>query len=512
MLTMASAECIRDLFFHEGMSVRGIARKTGVDRKTIRKYLEKDDWNQEVKIAVTKASRLDPYKPTIDDWLENNRRTRKKQRHTARRVFTRLVEQAGPDGFPCSYRTVAAYGAEKKLLLYGGRRKEVRLPLDHPPGEAQVDFGEAEYVEAGARCLGAFVNTAFPFSNAGFQQLFGGENAECLEEGLKAVFAHIGGVPPRIVFDNASSMVVRILKDGERILTDSFIRFKEHYGFEAVFCNRGAGHEKGSVEAKVGYHRRNMLVPVPEFEDIRAFNRQLLARCDADQKREHYLKEESIEALFEADRQALLPLPAVPFEVCRYESARTDAYGKFTLERGRHSYSSTPRTANSHVKVKLSAHEVVVLDDSLRELVRHRRLYGERRQERMDWIPYLSQLARSPGALKYTGVYRMLPDPVQQWLDRCERAERGRALKLLAELTGEAGFEAACEAFRWAAEHQAHDIDSVMALHARLTRQLPELAPLSLSPAVPRLNPLSPDAASYDRLFLPAGTSKGGGS
>jgi hypothetical protein len=253
-----------------------------------------------------------------------------------------------------------------------------------------------------------------------------------------------------------------------------------------------------------------MLVPVPEFEDIRAFNQELLARCDADRKRDHYRKEVPIGELFEADRQALLPLPAVPFEVCRYESVRTDAYGKFTLERGRHSYSSTPRTANRHVTVKLTAHEVVVLDESLREIVCHRRLYGERRQERMDWIPYLTQLARSPGALKYTGIYRLLPDPVQQWLDHCERADRGRALKLLAELTGEAGFGAACEAFRWAAEHQAHDIDSVMALHARLTRQLPELGLLSLSPAVPRLNPLPVDAGAYDRLFLPAGSANGG--
>ena len=199
----------------------------------------------------------------------------------------------------------------------------------------------------------------------------------------------------------------------------------------------------------------------------------------------HYRKEAPIGELFETDRQALLPLPAVAFEVCRYESVRTDGYGKFSLERGRHSYSSAPRYANRHVTVKLTAHEVVVLDESLREIIRHRRLFGERRQERMDWIPYLTQLARSPGALKYTGVYRMLPDPVQSWLDRCERADRGRALKLLAELTGEAGFEAACEAFRFACEHQAHDIDSVMALHARLTRQLPEVGPLPLSPAIP---------------------------
>ena len=97
---MADAESIRELFFLKGMSISAIAEKTGHDRKTIRKYLRKDDWNREVSAAVSKASKLDPYKPLIDEWLEADRRTRKKQRHTARRVFSRLVEQAGRTRFP----------------------------------------------------------------------------------------------------------------------------------------------------------------------------------------------------------------------------------------------------------------------------------------------------------------------------------------------------------------------------------------------------------------------------
>jgi len=193
---MANAECIRDLFFHKGMSISGIAQKTGFDRKTIRKYLYQDDWNQEAQVAVSKASKLDPYKPLIDEWLETDRRTRKKQRHTARRVFNRLVEQVGKEAFPCCYRSVASYVVEKKRQLYGGQ-KQARLPLEHPPGEAQGDFGQAEFVQNGARYVGAFANLAFPCSNAGFQQLFQGENGECLQEGLKAIFEYIGGVPPK---------------------------------------------------------------------------------------------------------------------------------------------------------------------------------------------------------------------------------------------------------------------------------------------------------------------------
>ena len=78
----------------------------------------------------------------------------------------------------------------------------------------------------------------------------------------------------------------------------------EHYRFKAVFCNVDAGHEKGNVENKVGYHRRNMLVPVPRFEDISEFNKELLIRCEEDAKRQHYRKNGTIEELYRDDKRS----------------------------------------------------------------------------------------------------------------------------------------------------------------------------------------------------------------
>jgi len=122
------------------------------------------------------------------------------------------------------------------------------------------------------------------------------------------IFAHIGGVPTRLWFDNLSPAVKTIFKADGRELTDAFLRFKNHYGFATAFCNPSRGHEKGSVETKVGYHRRNMLVPVPEVDDLEAFNRRLLEECDQDMVRPHYLKKRLHRDLFEEDLRALLPL------------------------------------------------------------------------------------------------------------------------------------------------------------------------------------------------------------
>lgn len=462
---MARIHDIRNAFFNEGDSISEIAKDYAIDRKTVRKYIERDDWSGEEK--APRASRegvLSAFKPIIEEWLTDDRRRRRKQRHTAKRVYQRLVCEHGYGG---SYRTVAGYVKQLKRKL--GKDTEPALPLVHRPGEAQVDFGEADYIEHGSLIHGSYLSLSFPASNAGFVQLVPGQNSECLFEALIAIFACIGGVPVRLWFDNATAVVAKILKGGERELTDRFRRFQEHFGFSVSFCNPAAGNEKGNVENKVGYHRRNLLVPVPEFDQLEAFNAELLLRCEEDNYRDHYRKEQLISELFEADRAAMLDLPRISFDPARYESHLADAYGMIALEGGRHRYSSSPRYATQRVQTQITAQWVIILDESRRALVRHRRFYGKAKQESMDWLPYLTQLSRRPGALKYTAVYSMMSEPLQRWIDARPRAELGSALALLAELTKRSDFVSACAAVEESLSRGITDTDSLVALHRRLS-------------------------------------------
>jgi len=465
---MASIQSIRDEFFRKGKSISEIAREQKVDRKTVRKFIQREDWNQRQTENVEHRSILDPFKVVIDTWLEEDRVRRRKQRHTAKRVYDRLCEEYGEHGFGCSYRTVANYVAVRRKELY--REVHAALPLEHRYGEAQVDFGEADFIENGRLVHGSYLVVSFPKSNAGFLQLFKGQNLECLLTGLIAVFTHIGGVPRVLWFDNASMVVTRVLKNGERRLTERFMRFQEHYCFEPTFCNPAAGNEKGNVENKVGYHRRNLLVPVPEFASIEAYNEQLLLRCEEDHQREHYRSGILIAVLFEQDKQSLRELPKIPYDPCRYESVRTDAYGKFSLGKTVHRYSSSPKLASSLIRVRVSAHTVTVLDESLREVVTHRRLYGPARQEAMNWLPYLHQLSRRPAALKYSGVYAMMPELLQEWISAQPRDKVGSALSLIAELTERTDFSTACSAVADSVRQGVTDPDSLVALHDRMTR------------------------------------------
>ncbi len=498
---MAKVHDIRKAFFEEGLSISRIAKEQGIDRKTVRKYVEQEDWNEQAQVRRRdRPGILEPFKPTIDAWLEQDRRRRRKQRHTAKRVYDRLVEEKGFSG---SYRTVATYVGQRKRET--GRDSQPALPLVHRPGEAQVDFGAADYELQGTLVHGFFLSVSFPYSNAGFLQLVPGENAECLFEALMAIFGCIGGIPVRLWFDNASTLVRQILGGGQRRLTDRLRRFQEHFGFAVAFCNPAAGHEKGSVENKVGYHRRNFLVPVPCFDDLEAFNAELLRRCAQDHQREHYRKERLIGELFAEDQAVLLPLPRIPFDPARYESHLADAYSMIALEGGRHRYSTSPRYAGERVKAKITAQWVVVLDESLRPVVTHRRLYGSSRQESMDWLPYLTQLSRRPGALKYTAVYTMMPEPLQRWLEAQPRQQVGKALGLLAALSGESGFAAACTAVSESILCGITDPDSLVALHDRLTRHAPLCEPLPAQSHPIQAPQVIFDPARYDAMLTGGG-------
>ena len=174
-----------------------------------------------------------------------------------------------------------------------------------------------------------------------------------------------------ILHNRYPCLVSKILRDGDRKITERFRLFSEHYRFRPVFMNPESGNEKSNVENKVGYLRRNELVPVPRFLNLPDFNRELLTACDRDMTREHYDKDTMISTLFEAYRKALIPLPSVPFDTALYSSARTDKYGKCTLNKGKHRYSVSSAFCEDTVQFRITSATVTVMDSDLYGITIH---------------------------------------------------------------------------------------------------------------------------------------------
>ena len=509
MTTMDQIHRIRMLYYEQDKTLKDITDIMNLDWRTVRKYVDMDNFNPDPPTPEKEeqhTSKLNTFKPLIDTWLTEDLKAPRKQRHTAKRIHKRLQKEA--TGYDCSYRLLATYVSQRKKELRL-KKSEGFLPLIHFPGEAQADFGTADFYENGKLHHEAkYLVLSFPCSNGGYLQLNYGENMECLLEGLTAMFEYMGGVPTEIWFDNTTTIVTEIIKGGGREVTERFQRFSEHYRFKPVFMNPDSGHEKGNVEAKVRYLRRNELVPVPRFTSLADKNVELLSACDQDMEREHYDDDQDryISELFQADKAALLPLPSVPFNTSLYTTARTDKYGKFTLDKGKHRYSVSPGFSEDTVRLQLTSSEVIVMDSNLHEIVRHKRLYGDE-AERMDWIPYLKYIARKPRSLKNSGIYGMMPQSMQIYLDGCESSERGKILKVLAELTECSGFSSAVNTVDEAVRLQATDPDSLQNLYRRIYDDVPVLPPLTLQDGIPKQDviPFHSDLEELDVVL-----SKGG--
>ena len=137
MLKMSQINHIKDLS-NCGYRISEISEKTGSDPKTIRKYLAQEDFSPVPPAIQEKPSKLDPFKPVIQEWLDEDKKHWRKQHHTAQRVFDRLVEEHGYTG---SYSVVQRY--MKKCRIRQTEKANLELVWD--PGPAQVDFGEADF-------------------------------------------------------------------------------------------------------------------------------------------------------------------------------------------------------------------------------------------------------------------------------------------------------------------------------------------------------------------------------
>ena len=378
---------VRRSVYVEGLSERAAARRFGLARETVRKMLRYRLPPGYRRAQPIRRPKPDAFTGIIDQILREEQSRPKKQRHTAKRIGERLRAEYG---FTGGDTIVKAYVREQRL---GGQ--EMFVPLAHPPGDAQADFGEALVVIDGVECKAHYLVVDLPHSDDGFVQAFPAETTEAFCDGHNAAFRYFGGVPRRIVYDNTKLAVARILGDGTRQRTQVFSELQSHYLFDDRFGRPGKGNDKGKVEGLVGYARRNFFVPIPRFDSWDALNADLECQCRARRGRRLRRHTETIGERFARDREALLPLPPVPYDAC---DTRTTRVTSLSLVRYRRNDYSVP-TAYGHreVLVKGYVDDVVIVCGSA-EIARHRRSY-DREVLIFDPRHYLALLERKTGAL-----------------------------------------------------------------------------------------------------------------
>jgi transposase len=437
MIDMSQVRSIKTMH-NNGESISSIAKALGISEPTVRKYLKQEDFNAQLPIRYSRPSKLDPYKETINEWYEHDKASWHKQRHTAQRVYDRLVSEMSYNG---SYSLVQRYVKNLKEQS----RQRGYLDLVWEPGEMQVDFGQADIILSGTLHRMHYLVATFPYSNVGLAQFFFGENAECVCEGLANIFTFVGGVPQRCVFDNATGIGRRVMNGVK--LTELFARFELHYGFESSFCNVNSGHEKGNVENKVGTLRRNMFVPIPQITDIHEYNANLLSECMGKAQTVHYRKGERVIELFKSDIAALRPLPTKPFSCVRYERYKADKQGNVVVG-GKHRYSTAPMFCGKEVILGFRAFDVDIHDEAGALIASHRRLYSGGPDESVDPAASLRLLVTRPGGWKNSLIRSSMPQSLRGHMDSAEPDMLKAYLSTIANAVADTDYNTAIEAAR----------------------------------------------------------------
>jgi transposase len=383
-----------------GMSGRAIERKHRVSRRTVAKALA-SAWPEPRRELPRRSSRLDPFTGAIDQMLRADLDAPRKQRHTATRIFTRLVGEFGATDI--SYQTVKKYVARRRPQIWAeaGRGPEKAfVPQSHQPGaEAEVDFGEVAVRLAGKMVTCYLFSLRLSYSGKAVHRVSATGGQEAFLEGHVHAFAVLGGVPfGKVRYDNLKAAVATVLGlSRSRTEVPRWTAFRSHFGLEAFYCRPGreGAHEKGGVEGDIGWFRRNYLVPVPEAGSLAELNARISEWDAAADARRIGGRPRTVAEYFAAGRPLLRPVPGEPFETALTLVVRVDRYSQVMVRTNR--YSVPARLIGRRVRVVLNASDLVVFDGRA-EVARHERLPGKS-GSRLDLDHYLEVLIRKPGAL-----------------------------------------------------------------------------------------------------------------
>ena len=481
---------VRHAYFRRGMSKRAIARHFGISRDSVDKMIVYSVPPGYRRTAPVKRPKLDGFTEIIDQWLREDQGRNRKQRHTAKRVLERLRDE---HGFTGGYTIIKDYVREHQR-----RSREMFVPLDHRPGHAQADFGEALVVIGGVEQKAHFFAFDLPHSDSCYVRAYPAATAEAWMDGHVHAFAFFGRVPLSVLYDNDRCLVARILPDGTRKRARLFSELLSHYVIQDRYGRPGKGNDKGSVEGVVGWARRNFMVPLPRFATWDDFNAWLEEQCrrrHADILRGHH---ETIGQRLQRDLDAMSDLPPAPFEACDQATGRVSSQA---LVRYKTNDYSVP-VAYGHRDVWIRAYvDQVVIGCGGDVIARHPRCY-DREDMVFDPVHYLPLLEQKIGALDQAAPladwdlpaeFHTLRRLMEARLLKAGRREYVQVLRLLETFDlGDLHM-----AVKTALKMGAVGFDAIKHLVLCQVEKRPPKLDLDVYPYLPRANVGATSAASY---------------
>jgi len=414
MLKVDQYDYIRTAHRVYGKRIKQIARETGHSKNTIKKIL-RGQYSGYTPRQHQPHQVLGPYLGIIEKWLEQDKDSPKKQRHTAVRIFHRLQQE---HDFTGSEVTVRRYVRDARMRLGIGKNTGAFIPCDPQLGqEAEVDWGSCVAVIGGEQTALKFFCMRSKGSGKHFVQCFPCERQQAFFEGHIQGFQFFGGVFPVLIYDNLTAAVQKVFRGKDRRLQENFLKFKGYYSFTPRFCNPGQGHEKGGVEGLVGYARRNYMVPIPAADSLEQLNERLLSQCLNFGEHRMAGRENSVDELYEQEKHFLLPLADVPFSNIDSWSGKADKFSIAHVDKNRY---SIPTAYAGRIVSAVIYLDRVELYCGGQKIALHRRQFGNNKWQ-LDPMHYLELIQQRPQSFDSAR-------PIRQW-----RADWPKCLEVLLE-------------------------------------------------------------------------------
>jgi len=409
VITMEMMGKIRRMYFRDKLSLHEIAKRTGLSRNTIRRWVRDPQEAAPPKYRRDKVpGKLSVFHAALEQALKVDAHRNKQNRRTAKALFAQIKAE----GYVGGYSQLTAFirdwrGREGKAL-------HAFVPLKFELGEAfQFDWSEEGLVVGGIYRRMQVSHLKLCASRAFWLVAYPSQGHEMLFDAHTRSFIALGGIPRRGIYDNMKTAVDKVKKGKGRVVNARFAVMCAHYLFDPDFCNVASGWEKGVVEKNVQDSRRRIWLDAQKqkFSSFTELNVWLGERCRSLWNELHHpeYKELSVAEMLEQERAEMMPMP-MPFDGYVEKAVRVSSTCLVTIQRNR--YSVPCELVGQWVSSRLYPDRVsVAAGDAI--VASHDRL-PDRGQVSYDWQHYIPLVERKPGALRNGAPFADMPAPLQQ--------------------------------------------------------------------------------------------------
>lgn len=483
---------IRRLYHHEKLSVREIAKRLRLNRRTVKKYLT----TLEPPTYQRKSyhyPKLGSFLPYLEAFLNQEQDKPAKERLSVRRLFELLRSE----GYQGQYNSLACFVRRFKAQ-YEPKIQDVFIPQYFPEADAyQFDWSTEAVKLSGELVKINVAHFRLCHSRAFFIKAYPNQRMDMLVDAHNCAFEFLGGTCKRGIYDNMKTAVTSIGIGKERVFNEQFLAMMNHFLIEPVACTPASGWEKGQVERQVKTLRKRIFEPMLSFTDLEELNSYLRAQCCMLMDEFKHPDDKTITVSQALKKEQNLLIQITPYYWYKDKPIHVNRLSLICYEN--HRYSVPCHLVGKVVNLQAQAEQIHIIYQN-ECIASHKRSFIKNHTTYNPWH-YLDILRYKPGALRNGDPFAHwdLPEPILQLQNYLMDKPKGdRTMVELLVLIRDYGEDIGITAASIALEKKIVTVEAVQHI---INQFLEPNVPKLKAKEIPLSNPPQSNCQRYDSLL-----------